>query len=358
MVRERVETLRKRLRDADALLDLDEFDRAGQLASEISKEAAALSYCPLEVEVMEIHAESKLPRDFSELEQTIELAEKCGHDRIVARAAIGLAWGYTFRQPDLAERFAHLARSAIARIGGDDKLEGWLETNLSSLFMVQGRFAEGKEAAARAVAIKERYVGPRHIDTARSLSNLAGNLEGLGDFEAALKEIDRAMPIVRAWSNEVALALVVGTRSEIIGDLGRLSEAEQGLRESLQVLERRTGLEIWTSRLLGALGDVLTRDGRAAEAIPYLERARTLQRNDSPFAIADVKFALAQARAALAPRDSKALELANEAALAYATTPYFERQRAEIAAWLATHAKTRRGTHRGATHATARRVAS
>jgi tetratricopeptide (TPR) repeat protein len=273
------------------------------------------------------------------LETAIERAESCGHDRMVARAATELVWAYGFRQFRLAERSASLARGAIARLGGDSRLEGWLANNLVSVLLEEGRLDEARAAAEQAIEIKSRALGPEHLDTANSIHNLALILSKTGELRRALEDSERALAIFERWSgpNSVLAWMERGMRAEILGLLGQTSEAETQLRRVLAWLDGKGISDVRLARTLQVLGTTVLRSGRTREAIPFFERALRLQTDDSPSEIAETEFGLAKARDAVTRGDREALALAEKAAAAYATSPYFDRQRGEITAWLASH---------------------
>ena len=49
----------------------------------------------------------------------------------------------------------------------------------------QGRYQEAISPAKRALAIREKALGPEHRDVATSLNNLAGLYKALGDYSKA-----------------------------------------------------------------------------------------------------------------------------------------------------------------------------
>jgi tetratricopeptide (TPR) repeat protein len=356
LIRRRVEELRTRLREADALFQVGSYRRASEAARAVAREAEPLHYCPLEAETMMLEGDAGLEAldnepdvALAELEAAIERAESCGHDRVVARAATELVWGHGFRDPKASERFASLARGAIARLGGDGRLEGWLANNMSSMCFVQGRYEEAKDWAERALAIKQRTLGPDHVDTAISMAVLSGPYEELGQPGKALELTDRALEILERWVGPDSSLYITSTsnRGEFLDRLGRYAEAEEVLRRmALKLGPPWRGLI--AARTLDSFGSVLIHRGRPAEAIPYLEAAVREQVNDTPFELAKSRFELARAREAVSAGDPTARELATQAEAAYASSPYFARQRAEVAAWLAAHQPARRAARSSA----------
>jgi serine/threonine-protein kinase len=344
-VRRRVEELRARLRDADQLYQLEDNLRAREITRGVLAQANELHYCPLQAEAMvfEGSAEASMNPELAQglLDRALEYAESCGHDLMVARAAIELVWAHGLRHPELAERAASLARGALTRLGGDARLESWLANNVSTVLFVQGRFADAQSEIERAIELKSRTVGSEHLDTAFSLDNEAQSLLRLGRTREALEVVDRALAIEALWvgvrSDHYLSA--ASSRADILLKIGKYAEAEAELR---RLIATPTAYEINIGRECRSLGQAVTHLGRPLEAIPLLKRALRVQGTvDSPFEIADSKFALAEAREAASPRDPKALALAREAAATYSTTVYFPEERAQITSWLAAHQSVR-----------------
>ncbi|MBP1468758.1 tetratricopeptide repeat protein, partial [Candidatus Chloroploca sp. M-50] len=82
-----------------------------------------------------------------------------------------------------------------AALGRDDERAAdlclWLGRHLDRL----GRYALAQPYAARALAIRERVLGPEHPDTALSLNNLASLHQTQGNYDAARPLYERALAI-------------------------------------------------------------------------------------------------------------------------------------------------------------------
>jgi Tfp pilus assembly protein PilF len=63
------------------------------------------------------------------------------------------------------------------------------------LLKAQGDFAGARPLYERALAIREKALGPEHPETAASLNNLAVLLGGQGDFAGARLLLKRALAI-------------------------------------------------------------------------------------------------------------------------------------------------------------------
>jgi tetratricopeptide (TPR) repeat protein len=64
---------------------------------------------------------------------------------------------------------------------------------LALLLQAEGELAAARPLYERALAIRERVLGPDHPDTASSLNNLAGLLEDQGELAAARPLYERAL---------------------------------------------------------------------------------------------------------------------------------------------------------------------
>ena len=67
--------------------------------------------------------------------------------------------------------------------------------NLALLLQDQGDLAGARALYERALAIREKALGPEHPDTAKSLNNLAVLLQAQGDLAGARPLFERALAI-------------------------------------------------------------------------------------------------------------------------------------------------------------------
>ena len=67
--------------------------------------------------------------------------------------------------------------------------------NLASLYQAMGQYEEALLLIQRALAIREKELGPTHPDTATSLNNLAVLYKAMGQYEEALPLYERALAI-------------------------------------------------------------------------------------------------------------------------------------------------------------------
>lgn len=141
-----------------------------------------------------------------------------------------------------------------------------------------GRFNEPGtlELAQEALRIRERTLGPKHPDVARSLVYLARIHRVLGDAATARPLAERAVDIAESslGSEHLELARALHGLADISRDEGQLDRAELLLRRALGIREKAGGEGARDAgRTLIALGQVATLSGRYREAQQLLTRA-------------------------------------------------------------------------------------
>ena len=355
LVRARVEALRKRTSDVNALFELGDDRGAAAAAKALLADVKPLSYCPLEAEIMAVEGEAESLRNPAGakalLEAAIALGESCGHDRVVARAALGLIGIYLVRDTSSADRMADLARGALERAGGDRRLEAWLANDVGNLRLDEGRLDEAKQQYERAIELKRLLLGPEHVDVAVSESNLADLLNELGRNDEALALVDRALNVERRGGDTGSyfLSNALMSRGHILADLGHLADAEAEFRRALAIVHGggHDADAQWAAAAMG-LGEVLERRGADREAIHYLVPALGQVVAEVRFRIADGQLSLARARAKIDPRDPTIRDLGRQVEATYAIAPAFAARRRAVAEWLAAHQPARRAARSSA----------
>jgi CHAT domain-containing protein/tetratricopeptide (TPR) repeat protein len=137
------------------------------------------------------------------------------------------------------------------------------------------RLQEARGLAERSVAIKERTLGPDHLETANSLNTLGKLLYALDGPAAARLVWARAVAIrEKALGPEhVDVARGLNNVSICLIELGRYAEARRALERSLHIMEAKKGPDHHdTSIVRNTLGVLLRRMGDYAEARKQFER--------------------------------------------------------------------------------------
>ena len=142
------------------------------------------------------------------------------------------------------------------------------------LLQDQGDLAAARPLYERALAIREKALGPEHPDTATSLNNLAVLLQDQGDLAAARPLYERALAI-----GEKALgpehpdtATSLNNLALLLQEQGDLAAARPLYERALAIREKALGPEHPdTSRARWYLARVLSASGYAREALQLQE---------------------------------------------------------------------------------------
>ena len=148
--------------------------------------------------------------------------------------------------------------------------------NLASLLNAKGDYAGVEPLFRRALAIREKALGPDHPDVANSLNNLADLLRAKGDYAGAEPLFRRALAI-----NEKALgpdhpdvATSLNNLAGLLRAKGDYAGAEPLFRRALAINEKALGPDHPdVANSLNNLAGLLRAKGDYAEAEPLFRRA-------------------------------------------------------------------------------------
>ncbi|HSG40530.1 MAG TPA: tetratricopeptide repeat protein [Thermoanaerobaculia bacterium] len=140
----------------------------------------------------------------------------------------------------------------------------------------QGNSSRAREYHERALAIRERVLGPEHPDTAQSLNNLGGILFNQGDFSGAREYGERALLIREKvlGPEHPDTMKSLNNWGAVLHSHGGVSQAHEYYGRVLAIREKILGPEHPdTARSLVNLGIVLEWQGDASGACEYYEKA-------------------------------------------------------------------------------------
>jgi len=322
-LRERVEGLRQQVAEARALQEAGRYDASIRQAKAVVEEARTIGYDPLLVEALHILGRSQIyVAAFGDAEPALDeamiKAQASRHDRALAEAAVDKAGLLTMSgQFEVLNRFVPWARAAVARIGGDLRLESWIDTSLVYALNEQGKSAEALRFDMKALEAKERALGPNHWDVGLSLGNVANDLHGLGRDEEALATVERAIATMEAalGSQHPQVAIFILDRGEIRLALGQASQARADFERTLAIWKTDETPPESMSYALTGLGLSFLAEDRAREAVAPLEEAYRIRESVKapPQLRAQTSFALARALWQTERDRPRALVLAREA---------------------------------------------
>ena len=359
VLRETVRQLQVRLTEVRALQRVGRVADALKRILPLEEEAKATSYAPLYAEALYmcglVHENvGDIDKAVRTLEDAVWAAELCRHDEVATEAATLLVYltGHVQSRFEAGEIWSRHAETVLRRMGGHDRIWGWLLNNRGSMRGTQGRIQEALEDQRRAIAAKERALGPSDPDVAISIGNAANYLDELGDTARAAEYAARAIGIMEATLglDHPSAAVVLTNQAEFLNRLGRFDEAAGPAARALAVFERETDPEgLYVTYPLMSIGLSSIGVGRFQEAIAPLERAvRIREAKENVLAkLADVHWALARALGGGGGDDDARVQaLAMRAQREYLqapSTPATRRELADIDRFLAARTDRRSG---------------
>lgn len=144
----------------------------------------------------------------------------------------------------------------------------------------QGRYEEAIPRAERALAIREKVLGPKHDDTASSLNNLAELYEAMGAYDKAEPLLQRALAIRERLRgpDHLDTALLLKNLAEFYRIVGNYPVAERLFLRALKIWEARDDKkQLKTATALNNLGLVHDAMGHYVQAEPLLQRALSIR---------------------------------------------------------------------------------
>ena len=322
--RQKVEALRQRIADLKALYISARYVDGARRLGDLVAQARAIGYEPLLAEALQIEgALDKWTRPHDEatrvLDEAMLHAEASRHDRVLAETAIDeLGLFVLDRRFDDMDRFAPRARATVARLGGDARLESWIDTAVAAGYDIRKRYVEALALERRALALKIQALGPDHWDVALTRGNMAEALHRLGRDSEALEENAKTIESLRRafGGAHLDLALHLSNRGEIHLALRRPVEAVDDFTRALAIWQDELPPgHLYLSYALTGLGRARLAVGTPAAAIAPLEQALQIRdaTNADPETRAETMFALAQALWRTERDRPRALRLAEKA---------------------------------------------
>jgi tetratricopeptide (TPR) repeat protein/CHAT domain-containing protein len=187
-----------------------------------------------------------------------------------------------YQRGDYAEAEQHFAAALeiAEEFGADDPRVATSLNNQAVLYQTQGRYADAEPLFRRALAIREKVLGPEHPHVATSLNNLALLYHHQSRYAEAEPLFKRALVI---WEKALGpehpdVATSLNNLALLYHAQGRYAEAEPLWKRALAIREKALGPEhpdVATS--LSSLAGLYYAQGRYAEAEPLWKRALAIR---------------------------------------------------------------------------------
>jgi tetratricopeptide (TPR) repeat protein/predicted Ser/Thr protein kinase len=296
--RRKVDDLRHRLAEVDALTNAGRWAEALEAASAIADEAAHAEYAPVKAEALLARAvaEYNLSSHGAAAKTALDAAltaEAARHDVVAARAWMKRAESLRSEDPPAAQLAASIAEAAVHRTNDNDTLRG-------SLFAVQGWIAyevgqqdKALDLARSALELRERVLGPSHPDTLQARSDFADRLWDRGQIvesQSAYQELYRTRVAILGEFHPSTLRSF-GDLAQGNVELGNFAEALAQLNLLLQhvsVPYRVAEVHAWHAFALVGLGQVaegVLEENKALSALSDLGMLNIATASSGDFAL-------------------------------------------------------------------------
>jgi tetratricopeptide (TPR) repeat protein len=191
-MRELADSISRQLSEVRALRITWQYTLALEKLAPVRAQLRELDHAPTRAEVLlELGKNLQRRGEIRQAEEALLEAAWEGtaarHDRVVAQARILLLfiYGDSLIQPASGAAYVREAQAAVARLGGDVKMEAELEAVLGGVLMEQDRCAEALRHIERARALIEKFTPKNAPPNMGSQIALGRGQECMGDLSAA-----------------------------------------------------------------------------------------------------------------------------------------------------------------------------
>ncbi|WP_164010924.1 serine/threonine-protein kinase [Pyxidicoccus trucidator] len=253
-LRAKVDTARGELAHAQALLDSGRYQQALPAAKAVADSARALGYRPLQAEAFHVlgWAHQRLSQSEESMKawnEAMAAATAGRHDEAAVQVATDLVVALSDARDWFSE--AHLwagqAHALLERMGGSPELEGRLANHEGILAFREDNLDLAATHYTRALALRERVLGPTHVDTAKVLNNFGMVRMRQARYADAMPLYQRSLAI-----NEERLGAQHPLLASTLANLGIAAKEQGQYAEALQ----------WTERAYTLRRDTLGPDNR------------------------------------------------------------------------------------------------
>jgi tetratricopeptide (TPR) repeat protein len=199
-------------------------------------------------------------------------AQRFNQEAVILQAA-----GHFAEAEPLFKRALAIREKAL---GPDHRWVATSLNNLAELYRAQGRYAEAEPLHKRALSIRTKMLGPDHPYVAVSLGNLASLYKDQGRYAEAEQRFQRALAIFEKarGPDDPDVATTLNNLAVLYRTLARYAEAEQLNKRCLAILEKARGPDHPdVAQSLSNLAGVYGEQARYAEAEPLFKRALAIR---------------------------------------------------------------------------------
>ena len=254
-----VQALKEQARQA---LEAGEFDRAEQLLNEASEK--------------DLQAVQRIEQSIEELEAIIEKNKAIiGKRRLSAAASKAENGDLKYTQLAYGEAAAYYQQAAELVPPDEQSILADYLNEEGTAWLEAGQYTKAQIPLERALDIREKTLGPTHLDVAESLGTLAVLYHRQGHYEQAMPFYQRALAIDEKTlgPEHPEVATDLNNLAELYRVQGQYAQAERLFQRALAIDEKALGPEhpsLATS--LNNLAGLYADQGRYAQAEPLYQR--------------------------------------------------------------------------------------
>jgi tetratricopeptide (TPR) repeat protein len=176
-----------------------------------------------------------------------------------------------------AQAWVIKAQVIFSELGLEDRqLEAHLWSDLAVTYWAMGEARIGLECQEKALAIRRKFLGNNHKDTALSLLGIASYYGGLGEHNRALELGHQALEVLKQQLGEKhkKVAACLNLIGEIYEQQGKYNDALSSLQQGLEIQVSISGMRHPdTADFLDEIGLVYSDLGKLEDAFNYKLRA-------------------------------------------------------------------------------------
>ena len=281
-----VEALREQLALAKAATKAGHYEKAKREVDTAKAGLLTVNYGPVHTEValaegIVLERLGDYAAAEAALDETVRLAVQWRQWDILQATTARLIFvvGHQQQRFDEGLHYADLARGLAA---GDPEREADVDSSLATVHYARGAYAQAVQLEERALAIRERLLGPEHADVATSLNSLAAVHAATGAYAKATALFERALAIREEalGSDHPDVATSLDNLANVRMSTGVYAEAAALHERALAIRERALGPDHPdVAKSLSNLASVRAAMGATAEAAALHERALIIREN-------------------------------------------------------------------------------
>jgi tetratricopeptide (TPR) repeat protein len=322
--RRRVDELRGQVADVKALADSGQCAAAKTRGVPLIAAVRDTKYKPLLAEALTVVGYlGDLCEDpgvsIERLKEGYVTAIAGHHDAIAAEAAaaIPVLAANRLGEAPLGRDWVRIARATLDRMGGNERLEGYLLSAEGQVASTEHDFEGAVAIARRALEVTQRALGNEHPMAITGLANLGDLYATNGRYEDAVTADRGALAMAERvlGPDHPLVGNIYSNECEALNHLARFAEALPACQRALAIWRAAGSDATILSYGLTGVGLALLGQGKADEAIAPLEQAMPARAAGhlAPALQGETRFALARALWSRAAERSRALGLARQA---------------------------------------------